>query len=117
MDTIGELSQAYSLADIVVIGRSFGSLHGSDVSEPAGLGKPVVIGPAVDDFKDIVGILKSEDAIIQCSPEELSSQLASLIESPHRRDELSKNARGVMASLRGASERTADVILEVVGES
>ena len=115
LDTIGELSQAYSLADIVVIGRSFGSLHGSDVSEPAGLGKPIVVGPAVEDFKDIVGILKSENAIIQCGPEELSSKLSLLIGSRHQRDDLSKRAAEVIAGLRGASTRTAEVILAVVG--
>ena len=115
LDTIGELSQAYALADIVVIGRSFGLLHGSDVSEPAGLGKPVIVGPAVEDFKDIVSILASENAIIQCEPSRLSSKLASLIESPQSREELSQKAKLVMSRLTGASEKTAEVILALVG--
>src|SRR5262249_42097350 len=50
LDTIGELRAAYSLADVVVIGRSFGDLYGSDPIEPIGLGKSTVIGPAVSDF-------------------------------------------------------------------
>src|SRR5690606_5122414 len=44
LDTIGELSAVYELADIVVVGRSFGDLYGSDPVEPAALGKPVLIG-------------------------------------------------------------------------
>lgn len=117
LDTIGELSQAYSLADIVVIGRSFGSLHGSDVSEPAGLGKPVIVGPAVDDFTDVVDVLKARNAIIQCGPDELGSIVRSLIESPRRREDLSDRARDVMAGLRGASDRTAQALVETVGEA
>ncbi|MEY5031839.1 MAG: 3-deoxy-D-manno-octulosonic acid transferase, partial [Planctomycetota bacterium] len=45
LDTIGELSTAYALADVVVMGRSFGRLYGSDPIEPASLGRAVVIGP------------------------------------------------------------------------
>ena len=54
LDTIGELSMAYALADVVVMGRSFGRLYGSDPIEPASLGRPVVIGPRVADFRDVV---------------------------------------------------------------
>src|SRR4030095_16235653 len=42
LDTIGELRQAYALADVVVIGRSFGNLHGPDMIEPIALEKPTI---------------------------------------------------------------------------
>ena len=35
LDTLGELGAAYALADIAVVGRSFGDLFGSDPIEPA----------------------------------------------------------------------------------
>ena len=114
LDTIGELSQAYALADIVVIGRSFGTLHGSDVSEPAGLGKPVVVGPAVDDFKDIVELLRSKKALIQCDKGSLQKVLSDLIESESLRSDLSRRAIDSMTQLGGASIITADLIESLV---
>src|SRR5262249_14810801 len=65
LDTIGELRMAYALADIVVVGRSFGNLHGSDMIEPVALGKPTIIGPAVADFQDAVDALLTGDGILQ----------------------------------------------------
>ena len=114
LDTIGELSQAYALADIVVVGRSFGTLHGSDVSEPAGLGKPVVVGPAVDDFKDIVELLRSKKALIQCDKGSLERVLSDLIESESLRSDLSRRAIDSMTQLGGASIITADLIESLV---
>jgi 3-deoxy-D-manno-octulosonic-acid transferase len=65
LDTIGELGMAYSFADVVVMGRSFGRLYGSDPIEPASLGKPVVVGPRVHDFRDVVAAFKARDGIVQ----------------------------------------------------
>jgi len=39
LDTIGELRKAYALAEVVVVGRSFGDLYGSDPIEPIALGR------------------------------------------------------------------------------
>ncbi|MDG2093998.1 MAG: glycosyltransferase N-terminal domain-containing protein [Phycisphaerales bacterium] len=117
LDTIGELSQAYALADIVVIGRSFGTLHGSDVSEPAGLGKPVVVGPAVDDFRDIVDILLSKEAMIQCNRQELAGVLHELIDSSQLRSDLSHRSMEVMKGLGGASLATEEAICSMVDDS
>jgi 3-deoxy-D-manno-octulosonic-acid transferase len=65
LDTIGELRKAYSLADVVVVGRSFGDQYGSDPIEPIALGKAAVIGPAVSDFAQIVA---SGPALGHCMP-------------------------------------------------
>src|SRR5690606_12253831 len=54
LDTMGELRKAYALADVVIVGRSFLGLYGSDVMEPAALGRPVIVGPHHADFQDTV---------------------------------------------------------------
>ena len=63
LDTIGELRMGYALADLVVIGRSFGDLHGSDMIEPVALGKATIVGPAVTDFRDIADALLSGGSV------------------------------------------------------
>ena len=116
LDTIGELSLAYLLADVVVVGRSFGNRHGSDVSEPVGRGKPVVVGPAVGDFQDMVDDLLSADGIIQCDRESLPGELAKLLDDPSASDQVAANGLEVMEIRQGASGRTLSRLLGLMGE-
>ena len=68
-DTMGELRKFYSLADFVVVGRTLIDLgekqHGSDMIEPAALGKPVVVGPWTGNFAEPMRALLAADAIRQ----------------------------------------------------
>jgi 3-deoxy-D-manno-octulosonic-acid transferase len=110
LDTIGELRQAYALADVVVIGRSFGNLHGSDMMEPAALGKAVVVGPAVDDFQETVDALIEGEGIIQTDRAGLASVLERLLSDEQARQRLASNARRVIREQQGASERHREMI-------
>jgi len=110
LDTIGELRAAYSLADVAVIGRSFGRLHGSDMMEPAALGKAVVVGPRVGDFQSTADALLAGDVMVQVDAAELPRALASLLADPARRTQLAENARAVIAKEQGATDRNAALI-------
>ncbi len=111
LDTIGELSAAYELADVVVVGRSFGDLYGSDPTEPAALGKPVVIGPAVGDFESAVGTLRAADAIVQVDRDGLTRTLGDLINDAAERARLGEAARVAVRDQQGASARHARLML------
>ncbi len=113
LDTLGELRQAYALADIVVVGRSFGSLFGSDPIEPIGLGKATLIGPAVADFANAVRDLVTAGGLVQCRGEELASQLEALVRDPARRRAIAEAGRAEIRRRQGASARTADVLREL----
>jgi len=110
LDTIGELRKAYALADLVVIGRSFGTLFGSDPIEPIALGKPVIIGPHVDDFAEIVRILREGRGLLQRERGELSAAIRGLLASPENRAELARRGRDVIRQHQGASKRHAEMI-------
>lgn len=112
LDTIGELTTAYSLATIVVIGRSFAPLHGSDPTEPIGFGKPTIIGPNVSDFVDIVNAFLQKDAIIQCTAETLKDTIENLLTNNTRCMKLAENGRSVIASHQGATRRYVTLIEE-----
>jgi 3-deoxy-D-manno-octulosonic-acid transferase len=105
LDTIGELRQAYAIADLIIIGRSFGSLHGSDMMEPAALGKPVIVGPAVSDFRDTVDVMLAGDGIVQTNAAELPRVIADLLADPSRCRQLAINARQVIRAHQGATQR------------
>ncbi|MDX1682521.1 MAG: glycosyltransferase N-terminal domain-containing protein [Phycisphaeraceae bacterium] len=110
LDTMGELLKAYQLADIAIVGRSFLGLHGSNPLEPIGLGRPTLIGPHHDDFKQMVAALADEDGILVT--DDPGPVLADLLDDPDRRQALAERGRAVIEANRGATDRQAALILE-----
>ncbi len=117
LDTIGELRMAYALADVVVMGRSFGKLYGSDPIEPASLAKPVVIGPRVADFRDVVETLVTAGGIRQIEAAQLATTLAELLGDPRARAMIAMKAREAIRREQGATTRTAEVLLTLLTTS
>ena len=117
LDTIGELDAAYALADVVVVGRSFGSLHGSDMMAPCALGKPVVVGPSTGDFTDTVEKLVAGGGLVVTNADGLGAVLRSLCDSPSERSELSERARLVVREQQGATKRTRLILEGLLGEA
>ncbi len=114
LDTIGELGMAYARADVVVMGRSFGRLYGSDPIEPASLGKPVVIGPRVADFRDVVEAFVAGGGIVQIEAADLKVTLAQLMADRSRRSDIAERARAVIRAEQGGTGRTAEVLLAML---
>lgn len=117
LDTIGELRAAYALADVAVVGRSFGKLFGSDPIEPVALGKPTVIGPSHSDFASIVEALLTEGAIARTDPESLGGTLRSLLGDRERRHRMAASGIECIRRHQGASERHAELLLALLGIS
>lgn len=115
LDTIGELRKAYALADVVVIGRSFGALYGSDPMEAAALGKPVVIGPSVADFAATVEAMERDGAIVRTTRAGLPAVLAELMADPARRRHMGDRARACVLNHQGATARHVELIRSLIG--
>lgn len=114
LDSIGELSQAYDLADLAIVGRSFVQLHGSDVTEPIGLGVATIVGPAVVDFQLMVDALREGEGLAQVPGEELASTVARLIGDPETRHAMARRGRSIILEHQGATSRYADKIVEMI---
>lgn len=110
LDTIGELRCAYALADVVVMGRSFGRLFGSDPIEPVGLGKATVIGPSYKDFTTVVHALASAGGLAVAGPEELPGLLAELLADRARRVRMAAAGRACIRERMGATARHAEML-------
>lgn len=115
LDTIGELRRAYALADVVVVGRSFGDLFGSDPIEPIALGKATVIGPAVKDFASIVGVFERGGGIVRATRETLGSEVVGLLKDEGRRRKVAEAGRECIKNEQGASGRHAEMVMELLG--
>ncbi len=117
LDSLGELRAAYALADLVVVGRSFGKLFGSDPIEPIALGKPTIIGPRFADFSLIVDALRRDGAIRVVRREELAQTIEALLASPVPRQELASAGRACILRNRGATARHAAMLLKLAADA
>jgi 3-deoxy-D-manno-octulosonic-acid transferase len=115
LDTIGELRAAYSLADIAIVGRSFGDLHGSDPIEPIALGKPTLIGPRFGDFDSIVQTFRAAGAIEVVDAPDLARTLAALLADRPRCAGMAEAGRQCVRKNQGATAIHAQMLLELVG--
>ena len=115
LDTIGELRLAYELADLVVMGRSFGEQFGSDPTEPAALGRATLIGPSVGDFTAIVSTLEKAGGLARTTRRSLGADLERLIRDGQARQKLAEAAERCVLANRGASARHAELLLALAG--
>ncbi|HYE01626.1 MAG TPA: glycosyltransferase N-terminal domain-containing protein [Phycisphaerales bacterium] len=117
LDSIGELRAAYALADVVVLGRSFYNLYGSDPGEPAGLGKPIVAGPRMGDFATMAADLERSGGLVRTDAAGVSRLLRDLVGDAARREGLGRRARECVIRNRGASARTCALLAGLLGET
>ena len=106
LDTIGELSAAYLLADAVFVGRSLVPMGGSNPLEPVALGKPAVIGPYHENFAGVVAELVAAGGLVVS--EDPMAVIAGWLEDPVA-------ALGVVAGGRVALERNRGRAAGAVG--
>jgi 3-deoxy-D-manno-octulosonic-acid transferase len=112
VNTTGELLFFYEHAHVVFIGKSLTAVGGQNPVEPASLGKPVIFGPNMQNFEDIVRIFLKHNAAVQVKDAaELERTLGELLGTPARRAELSRQAQQAVAENIGAVERTVEMIL------
>ncbi len=115
LDTIGELAQLYQLATVVFVGGSLVDHGGHNILEPAIFGKPVVIGPHMQNFKEIADAFVSNDAAVQVqSDRELTEALVALVTDPVRRARLGAAARALVEANRGAKTKTLAAIADLL---
>lgn len=112
LDTMGELRKAYALADVAIVGRSFLGLYGSDVMEPAALGKPVIIGPHHSDFQDTVDAMREAGGLLVTDAP--MREAAQLLNDPPGAEKIARAGRSVILSRQGATHRYAKMLLDLL---
>ena len=111
LDTLGELAQLYALASVVFVGGSLVASGGHNILEPAVAGKPVVVGPHMENFQEIADAFRAESAMVQvASADELAHEIAALLLDEPRRRDLGERARDLVGKNRGAVSRTTDAL-------
>jgi 3-deoxy-D-manno-octulosonic-acid transferase len=115
LDTLGELATVYSLATLVFVGGSLVSAGGHNVLEPAVAGKPVVVGPHMENFQEIADEFRAEGALVQvATAAELGPEVVRLFADPERRRQIGERARALVERNQGALARTVDALAGLV---
>jgi 3-deoxy-D-manno-octulosonic-acid transferase len=111
-DTTGELRKFTQLADLVFTGKSLAPHDGGQTPvEAAILGKPVLHGPRMTNFRDIIRSLTEAGAVRKVETHsELISVAVELLQDEAQRARLAAAARVWSEANRGATERTLAVI-------
>jgi 3-deoxy-D-manno-octulosonic-acid transferase len=111
-DTTGELRKFTQLADLVFTGKSLAPHDGGQTPvEAAVLGKPLLHGPRMTNFRDIIRTLTEAGAVRKVETHsELISVAVELLQDEAQRAKLAAAAREWHEANRGATERTLAVI-------
>ena len=111
LDQLGVLKHLYKMADVVFVGGSLVKKGGQNPIEPAIYQKGILHGPYVFNFKRIYETLDQNGGALICHDgEELLKQLRSLLIEEEKRISFGERAHGVIAELRGATDRHLDWI-------
>jgi 3-deoxy-D-manno-octulosonic-acid transferase len=114
VDTIGELAALYSLADIAFVGGSLVPRGGHNIIEPAQHGVAILVGNHTENFRDVVGLFQSRDALRVVGPAELPLVLIELIENDNERRALGRRAGETFQSQSGAAQRTIEALEKLI---
>jgi len=111
LDSVGELLYYYNIASIVFVGGSLVKKGGHNILEPACLGKPVVTGPYMFNFRDIASLFAQNAAYIQIHDAKgLAAQIIDLSKDPDKGFALARRGSQVISQNRGAALRSLELI-------
>ncbi|HBE68199.1 MAG TPA: hypothetical protein DDW52_08635 [Planctomycetaceae bacterium] len=122
VDSLGELSSWWALADVALVGGTFGSRGGQNMIEPAAYGCDVVFGPRTENFRDVANLLLEHDAATRLEDVgQVTNFLVdafacdSVFQSPGR--QRGGRAAKLVQQQRGALERTLEIVDQCLSHS
>jgi 3-deoxy-D-manno-octulosonic-acid transferase len=116
VNSTGELKFFYEQAALVFVGKSLSARGGQNPIEPAALGKAMVFGPNMQNFKAVAGAFLAEQAALQVPDAAgLEQAIMELLGDDQRRCEMGARALEVVRQNLGATSRTAQFITERLG--
>ena len=111
IDTIGQLMTYYACADVAFVGGSMGEQGGHNALEPAALGKPVLLGPNMDNAKEIVNQLLLCNAARQVNNQRDFEQAAKeILTDGVLRDNMGQAGQQLVEKNKGALDLTLKAV-------
>jgi 3-deoxy-D-manno-octulosonic-acid transferase len=115
MDTLGELSHLWGLADLAFVGGSFNDRGGQNMIEPAAYGVSVMFGPNVWNFQQIADSLLREQAAIQVKTKsQWQEETMRLLADGDERMKFGSRAKEFVARQQGATRKTVEIVKQIL---
>ncbi len=112
LDTIGELAAVFENASVVFMGGTLPHRGGHNILEPAYFGKPVVMGPHMENFAEIAAEFTAARAVLRIeSPGELAAAVERLLRDP---DHVGERGKALAMAKRGVVDKLAQEVLRAV---
>jgi len=111
LDTIGQLMNFYIISDLVFVGGSLVQTGGHNILEPASLGKPVLFGKYMFNFREIAEVfIKNNAGLMVKDSGELEESLKDLLADKNRILQLGRAGREIILKNQGAAARNAEAL-------
>lgn len=113
-DTTGELVRFIKSSDIVLMGKTFaGNNEGQNIIEPAQMGKTIITGPEMKNFRQAFDALLKGGGVLSIHADgELTAAVESLAEDAEKRRMLGEKAKAAVCRHAGALEKTIKLLEE-----
>lgn len=110
IDTTGELATWTAHADVIIIGKSFLSVGGQNPAEAILAGKPLILGPHMDNFQPLARhLLENGGALLADDTHSLTLAVRAALDSARAAD-LTDMALHVLSAHNGATKRHLSVL-------
>jgi 3-deoxy-D-manno-octulosonic-acid transferase len=114
LDTIGELSALYALANLAFVGGSLVPRGGHNILEPARYGAAVIVGEHTENFRDMVELFRRSQAVVTTTPESLEQDLLELAANAAKRLALGQRAAELLLTQAGATGKTLSALKDLL---
>jgi 3-deoxy-D-manno-octulosonic-acid transferase len=114
VDTIGELASLYALADVAFVGGSLVPRGGHNIIEPAQHGVAIMVGNHTENFRDMINLFQSHDAVRVVGPAEFPLVLMDLLSNDDERTELGRRGAETLRSQMGATAKTLQALEQLM---
>jgi 3-deoxy-D-manno-octulosonic-acid transferase len=109
LDTMGELSGLFAVADLVFMGGTLAQRGGHNVLEPALFGKPVVVGPHMENFQAIADDFRAAGAWVEIAgAAALAEAIRGLLDRPADARAIGDRGKACAEARSGATARALD---------
>lgn len=111
LDSIGELSSYYAVADVVFVGGSLVKTGGHNLLEPASFKKAIIFGPEMFNFRQIKKLfLEQKAGLMVHNVEELAQKIKDVLGNDILAKRLGQAAYDLILFNQGASQKNVSVL-------
>ncbi|HVP49541.1 MAG TPA: tetraacyldisaccharide 4'-kinase [Bryobacteraceae bacterium] len=118
LDSMGELSGLFPLANIVFMGGTLALRGGHNILEPAFFARPVICGPHMENFREIAEQFRAAGAFVEIeAAAQLAGAVDGLLKDRSRAADVGRRALECAEANRGATEKAIAAVREITADA